>query len=302
MKKQQKSFVLYALLALTTFSSGYFFVRSSELQDELAVLREQVDASDESEKNTFLMRLVSIDSLLLNEHYSEARKAYESLLQEIPKDDAFSTAVHLGMHNMRKLEGMRAKIHSLENEESYEILTAKMAEQTREVDSISSLLAVSRSIRSRQYDSLTFALEKANIRSKSLKSQIAQLPQSNYLKFIDKDGMEVFYVGGVKDKLAYGKGVGLYSNGNRYEGEWKANERHGKGTFYWSDGEYYVGNYYQNERQGQGNYYWPNGDKFTGLWQHDKRNGIGTFYGKDGKTVASGNWKNNKLIDREGSK
>ena len=299
MKKQRKNIVLYLFLAIATLSAGLFYVRSTELQKELEQVRAELDSAEEGEKNVFLMRLVEIDSMLINGYYSKARHAYEELLIEIPQDNAFSTAVHLGMHNMRKLEGMRAKINSLENEESYEVLTAQMEAQNLALDSLSSLLADSRQIRSSQYDSLSFALDKARMRAKSFKSQLAQKPKSSYLKFTNSDGIEVYYVGGVRDQQAYGKGVGLYSNGSRYEGEWKANERHGGGTFYWPDGEYYVGNFQEDERKGQGNYYWPNGDKFTGLWDHDKRNGMGTFYGKDGKTVASGNWKNNKLIERE---
>jgi hypothetical protein len=42
--------------------------------------------------------------------------------------------------------------------------------------------------------------------------------------------------------------VYTWSDGRKYEGEWKNNKMHGKGTFTWSDGRKYVGEYIEDKK------------------------------------------------------
>ena len=81
------------------------------------------------------------------------------------------------------------------------------------------------------------------MRTKSLTHQLARKSTSGYLTFSDSKGIKIHYVGEVKEGKALGQGVGLYSTGSRYEGEWQDNLRHGDGTFFWPDGEYYKGSF-----------------------------------------------------------
>ena len=298
MNKQRKSLLLYLLLSVMTVLSVFSFFRSSELQQKLKASQLHLQMEYEAKKEAFFQQLFEIDSLLIDEDYAAARSSSEHLLYEVKGDKAFHKAVQLRLRNLQKLEGMRQKLNNFEAYESYEDLTEKLSTKDHQVDSLAARLVSYRRMNQDQLDSLNFALEKAQIRTENLSSQLADKSVSDYLKFTDKKGVVVHYVGKVEGGKAEGKGVGLYTTGSRYEGEWHNNLRHGEGVFYWPDGEYYIGSFKEGERYGQGKYYWPNGDMFTGEWKDDKRNGEGTFFGKDGKTVASGTWEDNELVER----
>ncbi len=47
--------------------------------------------------------------------------------------------------------------------------------------------------------------------------------------------------GSIQNNLKHGKGTYIFSNGDRYEGEWVNDMKHGKGTFYYGNGELYIG-------------------------------------------------------------
>lgn len=46
-----------------------------------------------------------------------------------------------------------------------------------------------------------------------------------------------------------GKGIMIYNNGDRYEGEWKAGRRHGEGKETWINGVVYEGQWKDGKRQ-----------------------------------------------------
>lgn len=294
MKKQTNTLIFYSFLAVTAFLCIIFFIQKTKLQKQLALAEENAHSQQGADANHFLQRLIFIDSLFFDENYREARSGYEELLLETQKDHRFSAAIRLRISNIRKLINMRERLRSLEGEERDPELSAK----SQQIDSLSEQLAITERVKSDQLDSLSFALEKATLRTKSLSKQLANKSRNGYLKFTNTEGVEVHYVGEINGAKASGKGVGLYNTGIRYEGDWKSNLRHGEGMLYWPDGEYYLGSFQLDERSGHGDYFWPNGEKFSGEWENDKRNGPGTFFGKDGKTVATGTWQNNKLVDR----
>jgi len=151
----------------------------------------------------------------------------------------------------------------------------------------------------REGDSLSFALEKAKVQLNSLRKQLKQKLFGEYLTFKSKKGNRLHYVGQVKNGRAHGTGIAILDSGSRYEGEWEDNSRSGEGNFYWADGEHYEGSYKNDVRHGLGTYYWPNKEKYVGQWKNDKRNGKGTFYGSDGKVVAKGIWKEDKLVEED---
>ena len=294
MKKQHILILTFFLLAVTTFLAAYFMMRSAELEEELELSRTRMASEYEVEPAAFFTQLVATDSLLLKENYTDALLAYERLSQEIRKDHPMSQDVQLRIFQVRQMEGMRAKLRQLEEQ----VPDSGVVVPTPQVDSLVTRLAVAERKRRDQYDSLHFALEKAHLQAASLRHLLSNPSGSDYLKFTDANGNHIHYVGEVTEFKANGKGIGLFHTGCRYEGAWSDNMRHGEGTFYWADGEHYEGSFQHNERHGLGDYYWPNGDKFSGEWKNDKRNGPGTFYSKDGKTVVSGVWKNNKLVEK----
>lgn len=71
-----------------------------------------------------------------------------------------------------------------------------------------------------------------------------------------------------------GKGIAVYSNGDKYEGEFVYGIREGNGKYYWKDGE-----------------------KFEGTFKNNKRNGFGKYYDAKGSLIEQGNYINGELKD-----
>jgi hypothetical protein len=90
-----------------------------------------------------------------------------------------------------------------------------------------------------------------------------------------------------------GTGVLQYVNGEKYEGQWKANFAHGQGTLTYADNDKYVGNWREGKKNGMGELYYVNGDKFRGDWEDDKACGIGLLEYANGDTYE-GEWFNDQ--------
>ncbi|KAH3767382.1 2-isopropylmalate synthase [Pelomyxa schiedti] len=74
------------------------------------------------------------------------------------------------------------------------------------------------------------------------------------------------YVGARKNDEFHGEGVRLWSNGDRYQGDWEDGKEHGKGTKRWArDGSSFAG-VWERGVPVKGTMEWPNGDKFTGTF------------------------------------
>ena len=102
------------------------------------------------------------------------------------------------------------------------------------------------------------------------------------------------YVGEWKDNERHGQGTLTWSDGDKYVGEWKDDKRSGQGTNTWASGSKYVGEYKDGKRNGQGTYTYANGDKYVGKYKDDKKNGQGTYTHTDG-TVEEGVWKDGEF-------
>lgn len=68
----------------------------------------------------------------------------------------------------------------------------------------------------------------------------------------------------------------------------------GYGVMIYTNGEKYVGEFDNSKRQGQGVYFLSNGDKYVGTWKEDAYNGEGRLYKRDG-SIESGIWSSNTL-------
>ncbi len=69
-----------------------------------------------------------------------------------------------------------------------------------------------------------------------------------------------------------------FSNGNRYEGEWKNNLIEGYGILYFSNGNRYEGEWKNCKSEGYGIIYFFNGDRYEGQFKNGKSEGYGIFY------------------------
>jgi hypothetical protein len=89
-----------------------------------------------------------------------------------------------------------------------------------------------------------------------------------------------------------GKGAYLFSDGDKYIGEFKNAKFFGQGTYTSSDGKEYVGEWEDDFPNGKGTYTLPNGEKYVGEFKNGKSHGQGTFTSPSGE-VYVGEWKDN---------
>lgn len=146
-------------------------------------------------------------------------------------------------------------------------------------------------------DSLKSLIARAHeeIRKKDKALQKEQRVQ--VISFAGSKGATIHYLGEVVDGKANGGGVGIWSTGSLYRGDWRNNLRHGKGSFEWADGEKYTGEYVDGKREGDGTYTWPSGERYEGQWMNDRRNGEGILYDLDGNKRYEGAWKDDKPVN-----
>ena len=104
------------------------------------------------------------------------------------------------------------------------------------------------------------------------------------------------YEGEFKDDKQNGQGTVTFANGAKYEGEFKDDNFHGQGTYTWPSGNKYVGEFKDNKQNGQGTYTTPNGFKYVGEHKDGKFNGQGTYTFADGRKYV-GEWKDGKSVD-----
>jgi hypothetical protein len=91
------------------------------------------------------------------------------------------------------------------------------------------------------------------------------------------------YEGEYRDGKPNGQGIYTWADGRKYVGEWKDGKKHGQGTFTSPTSGKYAGEYRDDKKNGQGNYTRPNGDKYVGEFRDDDINGQGTYTGADGR-------------------
>ena len=98
------------------------------------------------------------------------------------------------------------------------------------------------------------------------------------------------------------KGIMIYNNGEKYDGEWRNDKRNGKGIFisahYYNCknhiGMKYEGDFKDDKFEGYGIAIYSNGDKYEGEWKNNKRYGRGKVTYFCG-TIYEGEWMNGKF-------
>lgn len=86
------------------------------------------------------------------------------------------------------------------------------------------------------------------------------------------------YDGDFRKAIMNGKGTLYFANGNRYNGDWSGGFREGLGIYYFSNGNVYTGNFKKNKFHGHGAMTFTSGNKYNGNWENDQPNGMGTYY------------------------
>lgn len=83
-----------------------------------------------------------------------------------------------------------------------------------------------------------------------------------------------------------GYGVYTWSDGRKYEGEYKDDKKHGFGRYTWADERRYEGWWYRGKQHGLGFYYVKGTELRAGLWEDGKR--IEWFDGETAKKIEQG--------------
>ena len=84
------------------------------------------------------------------------------------------------------------------------------------------------------------------------------------------------------DGFAIGPWVENWSDGTRFEGEYRDGKRTGRGTYTWANGSRYEGEWRDDDLNGFGTMTYASSSRYEGEWRDDERNGFGTM------TYASG--------------
>jgi hypothetical protein len=114
-------------------------------------------------------------------------------------------------------------------------------------------------------------------------ANFSNLPTHKYL-----DGS--IHRGEMKNGQRDGKGEMTWATGPRkgdkYQGEWKADQPDGTGVYTYADGSRYEGEFKAGMRDGKGSIAWitgpHKGDRYSGEWKADKMDGTGVLSYADG--------------------
>ncbi|KAJ0959111.1 putative 1-phosphatidylinositol-4-phosphate 5-kinase [Helianthus annuus] len=98
-----------------------------------------------------------------------------------------------------------------------------------------------------------------------------------------------FYSGFLLGNVPEGSGMYVWSNGCKYEGEWRRGIWHGYGKLHWPSGAFYEGDFSGGYMQGTGTYIRADKLVYKGRWRLNRKHGLGyqTFPNGD---VFEGSW------------
>ncbi len=107
-----------------------------------------------------------------------------------------------------------------------------------------------------------------------------------------------FYGTFANGKPANGRGTMIYSNGNRYDGEYRDGKRNGCGSFIFDNGRRYIGQFDNDLFSGRGIWLLENGNRYVGDFEFNRCNGEGVYIFADG-TSKSGIWQQGRLLNSD---
>jgi len=114
------------------------------------------------------------------------------------------------------------------------------------------------------------------------------------MKWSDGESYDGYYKAGLRQ----GRGIFKFADGRIYNGAWKADLQEGTGTFKWPDGTVYDGEWKNSRPEGTGTFKWPNGNVYTGAYKNGVREGHGVLKDAAGKIIYAGEWKDDKSLSQ----
>lgn len=101
------------------------------------------------------------------------------------------------------------------------------------------------------------------------------------------------YIGDFLDGKKYGRGTYTYLDGSKHEGYYKDDKANGRGILILANGQKYEGNFINGDYNGLGTLSFPSGQKYVGEFKDNKYNGYGTYTFQDGE-IYEGFYKDGK--------
>lgn len=281
----RKRFILGSLIAV--LGLGLYAWSAVDSRRKSIFLNEQELVIDSLQRiNSFYTRLAAADKVfLVDEDYGKARDAYRELLADAEESKIL-------LLNDRIAQTERIMKRPVDNG-AHKIYESIIAGNVKSIDSLKrEINALMNS--TGESDSLLRKIQTLSAEIAKKNSELNRKQLIQVISFKNESGRLIHYLGEVVNGKANGGGVGIWTTGSLYRGDWKDNKRHGKGTFEWADGMKYIGEFNEDKRNGTGNYYWPSGERYEGEWKNDVREGYGKLFDQDGNVKFEGRWKDDK--------
>lgn len=280
-----KKYISWVLVVTLAAICVFFMLRQASLKQRNAKLQHELAALDQS--------VALRDSLLALDAW---------LLDRIGTDEAMERLTQFSEQNMDSIlaDGLAFRMAYLKTVAEFaqsdnELLRSKEVQIARLIEANTLLETTLREQEDKAKQALgavKSGLERQEAKLAKAQRELALKEKVKVISFAGQKGATVHYLGEVIDGQANGGGIGIWTTGSVYRGEWRNNLRHGKGSFQWKDGERYEGNYVDGKREGEGTYYWPSGERYEGQWVADQRTGQGTLFDLDGNVRYKGEWLN----------
>ena len=277
-------FVLASLMAVIAIGLYLWTILGSDHKSHSS--EEDLEFIQDLEIDNEFYRLLSAadEMVLIGEDYKRALSAYKNISVD---DESMNSMLRKRISRVEMILQRPAEDGVVKH---YETM---IQSNKNSIDSLKAQLNILKSSNG-NFDSLRQRVQALSSELEKKNSELNRKQLVKVISFKNDNERLIHYMGEVVNEKANGGGVGIWSTGSIYRGNWKDNKRHGSGTFEWADGMRYVGNYIDDKRSGEGNYYWPSGERYEGEWKNDMREGYGKLYDQDGNIRFEGNWKEDK--------
>lgn len=279
---------LILLASLAVGLSFWSVAKNRKMANRINELEQK--AEENARLKDVYTRLAETDQqVIIDRDYNRAIENYTELLSEFPESE--HGPINLRIEQLENLMEMESDRDDMAvNNALLRDYKNQLEQMEQRSDSLRSALVA-------QSGALNEEIETLQNRINRKDRELARKENIQVLSFPSGNNGRVHYLGEVEDGKANGGGVGIWSTGSVYRGDWKNNQRHGEGTFEWADGEVYEGTFVNDRREGHGIYRWPSGERYEGEWVDNRRTGQGTLYDLDGNIRYEGKWKDDKPVE-----
>lgn len=292
-KVKNAIFILYVIISIAVLIGVFSWANKEQTRLYNLVSKDQEKLKTAIQENKLLAAIQLGDHHFINGNTEKAKEQYISILNNLNLNSIQKGLVE---QKLEAINSIKDSSSLMSNELSaYQF---KLKENNKVIDSLDLVVEQIKSNSLRETKSYKKIVSDLKKDLKKKESELTEERSVQTISFKNDNGDVIHYLGKIDDEMANGGGIGIWNTGSLYKGDWKDNQRHGKGEFTWSDGHKYKGEFEKDVRQGNGIYYWPSGEKYEGQWSDGKRNGQGTLYDKDGNIQYQGEWKNDKIVNK----